>query len=250
MFLPKIKFKVMSLEDNIDIIKWTYFDNEFHDNTILCFPELGNLDSNLSNDEIYKRIEEVITDDYNKKVDLLTNESNRYSLLWEKYNDKYFEMLSNYLGINWPNDKVEIEASVGLIPVFPRYLDNYSFDIGVGLNDDKAIEICAHETLHFLWFEKWKSIHPETPREEFDTPYLPWQYSEMVTDSVLNNKPFTDLFSFKEKGYDYFYDFEDNGTKVMDNLREIYSRNIPVEEKINLGFEYINKALSKDKHVL
>ncbi len=143
MAIPKIVFKEMTLEDNIDIIKWTYFDNDgvvsLHDYTVKCFPKLANIDNNLSQDDKYKIIEEVVKEEYDYSKEIIKNDVNRYNILWEKYNDKYFEMLSNYLGINWPNDKVEIEASVGLIPVFPRYLDNYSFDIGVGLNDDKAI---------------------------------------------------------------------------------------------------------------
>ena len=98
------------------------------------------------------------------------------------------------MNIKWPNNLKEISATVGLIPVFPRYLDNFSFSIGTGVDDSKLLEVCAHETLHFLWFEKWKQIHPETPRREYDSPYLVWQYSEMVTDPILNNKPFSTIF--------------------------------------------------------
>ena len=51
--------------------------------------------------------------------------------------------------IEWPNNLKEISATVGLIPVFPRYLDNFSFSIGTGVDDSKLLEVCAHETLHF-----------------------------------------------------------------------------------------------------
>ena len=120
----------------------------------------------------------------------------------DRYNNSYFKALSSYLNIKWPNNLKEISATVGLIPVFPRYLDNFSFSIGTGVDDSKLLEVCAHETLHFLWFEKWKQIHPETPRREYDSPYLVWQYSEMVTDPILNNKPFSTMFEFDERGYD------------------------------------------------
>ena len=33
----------------------------------------------------------------------------------------------------------------------------------------------------------------------------------------------------------------------MDNLREIYSENIEIEEKINKGYEYIKKIVNKSK---
>ena len=251
MTLPRIIFKEMTLKENIDVIKWAYFENNgalsVHDFTVKYFPQLANLDSNLSKDEIYKVIEEVVTNDYNKYKDRMTSETERYNSLWEHYNDSYFKILSSYLNVEWPNDLKEINATVGLIPVFPRYLDDFSFSIGTGVDDSKLLEVCAHETLHFLWFEKWKQIHPETPRREYDSPYLVWQYSEMVTDPILNNKPFSTMFDFNERGYDSFYELEDGSVKVMDKLRNIYSKDIPIEEKINIGFDYINSVLNEDK---
>lgn len=253
MFLPKIKFREMTLEENIDIIKWAYFEDSgvfsVHDFTVKYFPKLATLDSSLSRDKIYKIIEEVVTSDYNKNKDIITKETKKYNLLWEEYNDKYFETLSSYLGIDWPNNVNEIVATVGLIPVFPRYLDNFSFSISTGVDKFQLLEVCAHETLHFLWFEKWKKMHPETQRYEYDSPYLVWQYSEMVTDPILNNKPFSEMFDFNERGYDSFYDIDDNGCKVMDNLRKIYSKDISIEEKINKGFEYINRILNSKESI-
>ena len=67
----------------------------------------------------------------------------------------------------------------------------------------------------------------------------------MVTDPILNNEPFSNIFDFIEHSYDSFYTILDNGEKVMDKLRNIYSKNISIEEKIKLGFEYINKVLNK-----
>ena len=119
-----------------------------------------------------------------------------------------------------------IEGTVGLIPVFPRYLDKFSFSISTDV-------------------EEWKQIHPETPKREYDSPYITWEYSEMVTDPILNNKPFSEIFDniFIERGYDSFYELTDNGNLVMDNLRNIYSENISVEDKMNKGFEYVKNIL-------
>ena len=153
MALPKIVFKEMTLQENIDVIKWAYFENNgalsVHDFTIKYFPQLANLDTNLSRNEIYKVIEEVVTNDYNKHKHRIKSETERYNTLWEQYNDSYFKALSSYLNIKWPNNLKEISATVGLIPVFPRYLDNFSFSIGTGVDDSKLLEVCAHETLHF-----------------------------------------------------------------------------------------------------
>lgn len=249
MKIPKIKFKAMSLDENIDLIKWAYYENggviSVHDFTINCFPELSNLDKNLSKKEVYKIIEEVVKNNYENNQELIKQDAKRYNNLWEKYNDSYFEMLSNYLCVSWPDDLDIIEGTIGIIPVFPRNLNDFSFSISPGLEDDKLIEVCAHETLHFLWFEKWKKIYPETSKKEYESPFLVWQYSEMVTDPILNNKPFSNIFDFREYGYDSFYELYDNDTLVMDNLRSIYKDNLPINDKINKGYEYMRKVISE-----
>lgn len=67
----------------------------------------------------------------------------------------------------------------------------------------------------------------------------------MVTDPILNNKPFSDMFEFTEHGYDSFYELKDGNEKVMDKLRKIYSTGKSTEEKIENGFKYINSIFKK-----
>ena len=133
MALPKVNFREMTSEENINVIKWAYFeDNEalsVHDFTIKCFPELANIDSKITKEEIYKIIEEVVANNYNEHSNRIKNETKRYKLLWEQYNDSYLETLSSYLEVEWPHGLTEIIATVGLLPVFPRYLDDFSFSI-------------------------------------------------------------------------------------------------------------------------
>ncbi len=253
MNIPKLQFRKMTLKENVDTIKWAYYEDigilGVHDFTIQYFPQLANIDKNLSQKEVYKIIEKVVKEDYEKYEKRIEQEVIRYNNLWKKYNDVYFHTLENYLCVNWPKDLNTIDAKVGLIPVFPRYLDSFSFSISTGVEDWKLIETCAHETLHFLWFEKWKKMYPETPRREYDSPFITWQYSEMVTDPILNNKPFSDMFPFQEYGYDSFYNMYDGKILVMDNLRKIYSEDIKIENKINKGFEYISKVLEKESKI-
>lgn len=67
----------------------------------------------------------------------------------------------------------------------------------------------------------------------------------MVTDPILNNKPFNILFDFKEKGYDSFYELFDNDDLVMDKLIKIYFTDDSIEDKIENGFVYINTYFNK-----
>ena len=241
MNYPKVVFKPINLEDNIDIIKWTFFEREsnlnMYENTISCFPKLKNIDLNNSEEEINKLIEEIVSESYILNISKIENDVKRYNELWNKINDKYFEKLYNYFDINLGID--EIEAYVGIIPIFPRYLSSLSFSVGTDLDEEVIKRITAHEVLHFAWFNKWKKLYPETPKEHFESPYIEWEYSEMVTDSILNNEPFKE-FKFNEKSYDFFYELD--GGKLMDKLNQIYSSNETIEKKIEDGFNYIKKS--------
>lgn len=122
-------------------------------------------------------------------------------------------------------------------------MDSFAFSIGTKLNDSVLIRVVAHETLHFMWFQKWRVIYPEISRNEYEAPYLSWQYSEMVTDTILNNKPFTSTFNnaFKERSYEYFYSLYDGKKLVMNKLYSIFCSDYGIEEKMKLGFEYLKK---------
>ncbi len=242
--IPVIKFKPMDINDNITLVKEFYFlENDSistHEFTLQLFPKLRDIDNNISKERKEKIIDNVVREEYKKERDNIIKDVERYNGLWKDYNDKYFNTLCEYFGVNFPDDLNVIDATVGLLPVNPRFLDSYSFSICCGEKKDKVIETCAHETLHFIWFIKWRNLFPNTKKYEMDSPYLVWKYSEMVTDPILNNKPF-DTFNFREHGYDNLYKIMDGNIKVMDKLRELYSKDISIEEKIKDGFEYIKK---------
>lgn len=72
MNVPKLKFKKMTLKENIDTIKWAYYEDNgvlsVHDFTIQYFPQLANLDKDLSHKEVYKIIEQVVKENYERRI--------------------------------------------------------------------------------------------------------------------------------------------------------------------------------------
>lgn len=235
-----VEFKVMTLEENIDLVKYAYNEKDKTINTYKyvtgLFPELKEIKKDL---DINKQIEDIVNKRYYDNFDLLNQKITEYTNIWNKYNDIYLKSLSEYFDIS--NLKVsKIIANVGIIPIFPRYLDTYSFSIGI-VDEEKLIETTSHEILHFFWFEKWKEMFPNYKKEEFETPNLIWKYSEMVVDPILNSKIFKDIFKINYKAYDSFYSLYDQEVKVMDKLKEIYNENTSISNKILLGYEYIKK---------
>ena len=235
-----VEFKVMTLEENIDLVKYAYKEKDKTIDTYKyvtgLFPELKEIKKDL---DINKQIEDIVNKRYYDNFDLLNQKITEYTNIWNKYNDIYLKSLSEYFDIS--NLKVsKIIANVGIIPIFPRYLDTYSFSIGI-VDEEKLIETTSHEILHFFWFEKWKEMFPNYKKEEFETPNLIWKYSEMVVDPILNSKIFKDIFKINYKAYDSFYGLYDKEVKVMDKLKEIYNENTSISNKILLGYEYIKK---------
>ncbi len=246
--IPKIIFRKMSPEENADVIKWAFReDDEFlgvKDYAIKYFPELGKIDDSYSEEEIDSLIENVVKKDHIKYKERLNNEVEKYKDIWNNYNDRYFEAITKYLDIKWPEEFKEIVVSVGFIPVFPRYLDTFTFALGTNISESKLIECAAHESLHFIWFKKFMELFPDTKRREMDTPYIPWQYSEMVVDPILNSKEIKDILPIKAKAYDYFYNRDDN---IMEDLVNIYNENISIEDRIRKGFNLVTERLTKEE---
>lgn len=251
MTIPKIKFKKMTLEQNINIIIDAFLNNrektlDIHNLLMQYFPELCDIHKNISKEEISQKIKIIVTNYYTSNSQNIENACLEYTKTWNKYNDIYFKKLSNYLNINWPININEITCYVGMLPFFPRDIDNYTFYINPHLNEEKLTEVCAHETLHFLWFTKWKTLYPEIPKAEYESPYLAWQYSEMVTDPILNNTDFQAIFDFTEKSYPEFYKLQKNGKLVMEELKKIYSASTNIEDKITTGYEYLKNLNFKE----
>ncbi len=71
-------------------------------------------------------------------------------------------MLSKFLGVTFPQNIKQIDAYVGLIPVFLRYIDRFSFSISTGVVDWKLVEIVANETLHFYSLRNGKNVFRNT----------------------------------------------------------------------------------------
>ncbi len=245
MNTPKVIFQKMTLEENIELVKWAFFQDDkelnIKDYTLFLFKELEPLVNAKPTKAVEEKIEEIVTSYYRLNEKQMEKEVIRYQNIWAKYNDNYLKTLATFFKVPLPPKMKIINAKVGLIPVFPRMLDDFSFSLSIGIEDWKIIETTAHEVLHFIWFEKWKLLYPKTPRRYFDSPYLEWKYSEMVTDPILNNKPFKEMFTFQERGYDSFYQLYDENELVMDKLRKIYSTGDSIENKIKDGFTYIEQ---------
>lgn len=248
--MAKVVFKKMSLEDNINFIKDCFYDTDdellsTHTFAVNLFPELKNIQDSMSLQEKDLLIQEIVIKYYNNNSLNIDNDIERYNNIWDKYNDDFFIKLTNFFNMDWPEEHNIIEANVGIIPVCPRYLEDFSFSVHDGINNEQLIETCAHELCHFLWFQKWKKLYPECSSEEYESPYVVWQYSEAVVDPVLEASGIKELINSDNNiSYDIFYENYDN---LMDKLFDIYNDDIDIDIRIQEGFNIYKEKMSKKR---
>lgn len=245
--MVKVVFKKLSRKDNLDIIKWTLFDNDdtlnLRENTLEMFPELKDINvSDKDSQETNLKIEEIFDKYYSELEDKIDEDVLRYDEIWKEYNDKYFETLCKYLNVSLDDKTSIIEAMIGYIPVSPRYLENYSFYTTIYLEEKNLLEIVCHELLHFAWFIKWKELYPDSKLEDLECPSLVWEFSEIIVDAILNSAEMKKCIELDGRAYDMFYDLEYNGENVMSKLRDIFNSNDSIENRIREGFEYFKKV--------
>ena len=101
MIIPKVIFKKMDLNKNINRVIDCFYENDeslnIHDDTLDYYPSLLSLKMDDNEEVVTKRIKEVVTDTFNNNYKDLENYIKKYNEIWEKYNDKYIDILSNYL---------------------------------------------------------------------------------------------------------------------------------------------------------
>lgn len=224
MEYPKLTFKKLSLEDNIEIIKWAYSQDDSLDtkNKVTeFFPTIseGNVD-------------EVVTNEYNKLSKIFDESINNYREYWNSISLEYLSILFNYLNIDSYGESLTVY--VGILPIAPRDINNREIYINTGMEKNNFLNIITHEVLHFVWFNKFKSLFPEISYDEFNAPSIAWIYSELVTPIILNVDSIVKLTHTHEE---CLYDFMSD--EVMDNLKNIFDNNNQIDERIREGYEYI-----------
>lgn len=249
MNIPKVNIKIMSLEENIELVEWSYFENgevlNLHECTINLFPQLRSIDSKLNKEQIKEKIKEVVSKYYIDNQEKLNSEAIRYKKIWDKYNDSYMIAISKYLNIEWPVKMENIDCTVGVIPVCPRNINKFNFSLDINRIESRIIEAIAHECLHFIWFEKWKNLFPECCEEEFNSPHISWEYSEIVPYLILNSKEINDILNVKCNIYSYFFEMKDNDKLVIEKLKEIFKDDKNIDDKIIDGYNYIFEYRTK-----
>ncbi len=241
MALPKVKFKKMSIEENLnDLVYYLNPDNskdsplDFYKLTLYLFPKLEDkLQKNISAEELYLLLEENVK----PKLKNLHNDSlelTRYQAIWNEINDAVMRDLEEKLNITWSCK--EITGRFCLLPVCSRDILGKTFDLNYGVGKDNMIATVIHELCHIIYFEKWMELYPNYSEEEFDKPHIAWYLSEAMIDPLLHNETFQKYTNEDLTSYSVFYQTFIDGKSIIEILRN-YVQNYSIETAIKKGYE-------------
>lgn len=241
--IPKVKFTIAGINEIIDVLMEFLNMKEEGPNKEDIFNKYPLLKERLENSKEINQKEIVINffakfEDKNKKIFKTIKDD--FQKEWDKINDPIMVALEKVNEIKWNSRQKEFIARVTSNPICPRYLSQNTFDIFFGIHNDLMKKIVLHELSHFIFFEKWKSIHKDYDDEEFETPHLLWKLSEMIPYIILKDKRIQEIYEHEPCVYDIWHKTKIKGKPILDLLQEIYDSRKDFEDFVNKSWELIN----------
>ena len=154
----RLIFNVLEFEEVVDLLCWSIYEDKgalpLKNISYDYYPQLREVENYLeTNKNNRNKVYNVIFEDLEKVYKKYYNHSKkmvkRYGLIWEPYNDVFFEELSKYFKMDWPEGFESITASIGRIPVCPRFIKEKRFYVDF-VDADTLVDTCMHEICHFI----------------------------------------------------------------------------------------------------
>lgn len=230
--MPKVKFKLPTIKKEAEVLTffckprkggWNWSDKVYRNH-----PELGEILKDKKPEEYYKFIykySNAIVKKHKKRLNELVK---KYQKEWDKINDEYLKVLSKHFETDYPVDRKIITAYVSIVPIFPRFLDTWSFNVSSrNTNPDFMVSIAMHEILHFLYFKKWMEVFPKTKKEELNNPHLIWRLSEILDPIILNNnKDIQKILKYKHNHYSEFQKVKIGKKTMINHFEDLYKKHL------------------------
>ncbi len=250
MSLPKVKFRDIALNTEIDWIHGFLFQNKmgWGKYIIKKHPNIKGVFSFKEESEQVNFLKRYITSFRRKNIFVINKNKDRYQKTWSKIEKEHLNLLSEIMDINWPQKRRVIKAMMSINPICPRFLNNWSFSIFYNYKKmSDAMEVIMHECCHFLYFEKWKEIYPESNKKIFESPYIEWHLSEIIAPIILNDKRIQKLLKQKAVFYEEHSKIKIGKKTSPQFFTSIYNKNMKKENGFELFLKESYKEIKKHK---
>jgi len=132
---PKIKFKLPTIKMEAKILYnfchlrptgWDWSEKVFK-----VHPKLKTLLKDIKGEKKYlQKCREYAKKYITKRRPRLKNLCQKFQKDWNKIERLYFQALSEHFETKFPKDIKIIKAFVSICPIYPRFLDYWSFNVG------------------------------------------------------------------------------------------------------------------------
>lgn len=113
--------------------------------------------------------------------------SKRLECAWAPVATWWFTVLEKLLEHSWTDQRDICLVRLGISLLCPRYLDELSFDVPFYASVDRLLYLCAHETLHFFYFDKLQTLEHGADVSTFNYPHGAWWRSEVIAAVLLQD---------------------------------------------------------------
>lgn len=228
--LPRVIFKIPSAKREAEIL--TMFCTprkdvwDWSDVVYKSHPELKAILRNKKPKEFYGYALKYARAQVRDRKSELERLARRYQRAWDPINDPYLKVLSDHFETGYPRDRKVITAYVSIVPIYPRYVDEWAFNVS-SRNAQSVIPTSMHEILHFLYFKKWMEVFPKTKRRELDAPYLVWKLSEILDPIILDdNSEIQSLLKHKHGHYPEFQKVKIGKKTLIRHFEDLYKKHL------------------------
>jgi len=193
----------------------------------------------VGKDEGYKIIYPILKKEYESSEVVIAEKLYEIKRYWRKEEEDILEILNSVFDYTIKDEK-DIIAEFSINAVCPRYLEKWSFDVNYRKSIEEIILACIHEIIHFIWFEKWSEVFPDSNKNEYNAPNTPWLLSEIAIDAILKETRLEKYCVDDKPAYSYFYDIMIEDKNMMEYFRELFVSN-NIQDFMIKGYKYVLK---------
>ncbi len=244
MVALKVKFTNISLSQEVDWMHGFLFKNQWGWGKYIIrkHPKIKEIFFLKTENEQVNFLKNYITEFKKENYNIIEKNKIRYQLEWQKIEKDFFNILSEIIQVNWPDNRKTIKGMISINPICPCFLNDWSFSIFYNYKKIfYAMEVIMHESCHFLYFEKWKNIYPEVSNKKFESPHLEWHLSEIIAPIILNDQRVRKLLKQKAVFYDEHEKIKIDNKTLPKYFTELYNQNKCFDEFLDKSYKTIKE---------
>ncbi len=242
--LPKVKFRVAPLDDYFsELHRFLNPDANHYDwsgGVLKKYPGLKDKLQSVTDVKEREKIEQGFFEEVEReelpKMEIAREE---FQKAWDKIGDDLMRALSEILEIDWGENDRKITATLTLNPIMPRFPEQRMFRVFYGADAEHAIDTVIHESLHFLYFEKWSLIFPEIKADKTGKDNPAWKLSEIVTGVIPNDPRIQFIFKHEFHTYREFQNTNIDGKPLVSHIQRLYDEREDFADFLRKAWEFV-----------